>query len=102
MKSQFHVPQYIIYISKARGGRKLTDPGAALLRPFIPPAEANIRFNLSIMGEAYCDLLEGVCEESKNLWNFKSLPQDGKMAALMFMKLPSRQARVRQLQSRRG
>jgi hypothetical protein len=29
----------------------LTDPGAALLRPPIFPAEASIRFNLSMMGE---------------------------------------------------
>jgi len=32
---------------------RLTDPGAALLRPPIPPAEASIRFNLSMMGDLW-------------------------------------------------
>jgi hypothetical protein len=37
-------------ISSAQGGEELTDPGAALLRPPIPPAVASILFNLSILG----------------------------------------------------
>jgi hypothetical protein len=35
---------------------ELTDPGAALLRPPIFPAEASIRFNLSMMGDVLWDL----------------------------------------------
>lgn len=53
---------------------KLTEPGAALLRPPIPPAEANIRFSLSILGSLSCYLVGyGVMEVQMMEDSFKKL-----------------------------